>query len=79
MGVVKCIGFIDGTFIEIRKPWQMKHIVHGLMVKIIIYAMITTIILDHHELFIYIEIGYFGSYHNVNILWWSNVYRNWHQ
>jgi hypothetical protein len=37
------------------------------------------IILDHHGLFIYIDIGYLGSYHDVNMLWHSGVYKNWCQ
>jgi hypothetical protein len=38
-----------------------------------------TIILHHHGLFIYIDIGYHGFYHNVNILEHFNVYKNYCQ
>jgi len=37
------------------------------------------VIVDHHGLFIYIDIGYRGFYHDVTILWHSNVYKNWRQ
>ncbi len=37
------------------------------------------VILTHHGLFIYINIGYPSSYHDVTILCHSNVYKNWHQ
>ncbi len=36
-------------------------------------------ILDRHELFIYMNIGYSSSYQDVAILWHSNVYKNWCQ
>jgi len=41
--------------------------------------MKNTIILGHNGLFIYIDIGYHGFYHDVNILWHSGVYNNWCQ
>jgi hypothetical protein len=34
------------------------------------------VILDHHGLFIYIDIDYPGSYHDVTILRHSSVYKN---
>jgi hypothetical protein len=52
---------------------------HGLMGGKNIYEMNNTIIMDHHGLFIYIDIGYIGFSHNVTILWHSNVYKNWSQ
>ncbi len=36
------------------------------------------IIIDNQGLFIYINIGYPRSYHDVTILWHSNLYANWH-
>jgi hypothetical protein len=38
--------------------------------------MNNTVILDHRGLFIYMDIDYHGSYHNVTILRHSNVYKN---
>jgi hypothetical protein len=59
------IGFIDGTLIEIRKPWYNE--THGTWFngQKKMYAMNNIVILDHHGLFIYIDIGYLGSYHDV--------------
>jgi hypothetical protein len=37
------------------------------------------VVLDHHGLFIYIDLGYGGSYHNVNILRHSTIYQEWRQ
>ncbi len=63
-----CLGFIDETLVEIQKPWKdPKHQTwfngHKKM-----YAMNNTMILDHHGLFIYIDLGYLGSYHDVSIV-----------
>jgi hypothetical protein len=41
--------------------------------------MKNTIVFYHHGLFIYIDIGYQGFYHNVIILRHSSVYNNWYQ
>jgi hypothetical protein len=41
--------------------------------------MNNTIILNHHGLFIYIDIGYPNSYYHVSILLHSNVYRDWRE
>jgi hypothetical protein len=46
----------------------MKHIAHGLSGGKKICAMNNMVIMDHHELFIYIDIGYHGSYYDVSIL-----------
>jgi hypothetical protein len=76
--ISRCIGFIDGTMIEIRKPWQNE--AHGTWFNgwKKIYAM-NNVILDHHGLFIYIDISYHGSYHDVTILRHFSVYKNWRQ
>ncbi len=37
------------------------------------------VILNHHRLFIYIDISNLGSYHDVNIFRHLGVYKNWHQ
>lgn len=33
------------------------------------------VILNHYRLFICMDIGYFNSYHDVNILWHFNIYK----
>jgi hypothetical protein len=72
-----CIDFIDGTLIEICKPWQNEahHTWFNGQKKI--YAMNNMVIVDYHGLFIYVDPSYSGSYHDVNILWQSSVYKNW--
>lgn len=76
--IPRSIGFIDDTLIEIHKP---KHneahctLINGQKNL----CNENTIILDHHGLFIYIEISYHGFYHNVSILQHFNFYNNWCQ
>jgi len=41
--------------------------------------MNNTIIVDHHRLFIYVDLGYPYSYNDVSILWHSSAYQNWCQ
>jgi hypothetical protein len=73
----RCIRFIDGTLVEICKPWQNE--VHCTWFNgwKKIYAMNNIVFLDHQGLFIYINGGYLGSFHDVNILQHLNVYRDW--
>ncbi len=74
-----CLGFIDETLVEIWKPWKgSKHLTWFNGHKKI-YAMKNIVVLDHHGLFIYIDLGYGGSYHNVNILRHSTIYQEWRQ
>jgi hypothetical protein len=40
------------------------------------YALNNTVVVDHNSLLIYIDGGYPGSYHDVNILRQSDFYRN---
>jgi hypothetical protein len=73
------LGFIDGTFIEIQKPWNNEaHKIwfnrHKKM-----YCMNNMIFLDHYGLFIYLDTGDPMSYHDVTILHQSNLYKNWQQ
>jgi hypothetical protein len=41
--------------------------------------MNNTMVLDHHGLFIYIDLAYHGFYHDVNNIHHSAIYREWHQ
>ena len=41
------------------------------------YYMNNTIIVDHNGLFIHVDPGYLGSYHDVNILRYSHLYGQW--
>jgi hypothetical protein len=73
-----CLGFIDETLVEIQKPWNPKHRTWFNGHKKI-YAMNNTVILDHHGLFIYIDLNYLGSYHDVNIVRHLAIYWKLHQ
>jgi hypothetical protein len=41
--------------------------------------MNNTITCDHQDLFIYLNINYPRSHHDVNILQHSNIYNYWHE
>ena len=77
-----CLGFIDGTLVEIRRPsskrlsdrHQMWYNGHMSM-----YCVSNTVIVDHDGLFIYIDPGYPGSFHDVNCLRRSELYQNWRE
>jgi hypothetical protein len=75
----RCIGFIDGTLIEICKAWQNEAHCTWFNGWKKIYGMNNTFIMDHQGLFIYINGSYLGSFHDVNILQHLNVYKDWHQ
>jgi hypothetical protein len=46
----------------------MKHIAHGLIGKKYVCNEQHIHYIHHHGLFIYLDINYLSSYHNVNIL-----------
>jgi len=75
----RCLGFIDKTLVEIWKPWKGSKHLTWFNGRKKIYAMKNIVVLDHHGLFIYIDLGYGGSYHNVNILQHSTIYQEWRQ
>ncbi len=37
------------------------------------------VVVEHCGLFIYLDLGYLGSFHDVSILWQSNIHTNWCQ
>jgi len=62
------------TLVEIWKPWNYEtHRTWFNSLKYI-YAMNNTIIWGHHGLFMYIDGGYYGSSHDMNILWHFLIY-----
>lgn len=71
-----CIGFIDGTLIKIRRPKIDDHRVFFNDWKKI-YSLNNIIVVDHNGLFIHMDLGFPGSYHDVNILCSSYFHRNW--
>jgi hypothetical protein len=73
----RCIGFIDGTLCKIRRPHNDDLATVWFNGRKKIYAVNNTVIIDHDGLFIYVDCGYPGSYHDVNILRQSELHRNW--
>jgi len=75
-----CIGFIDGTLIEIPRPYaetraqQQRLWYNG---RKSMYCFNNTVVVDHNGLFIFIDPGYPGSLHDVNCLRQSDLYKNW--
>ena len=41
------------------------------------YCFNSTVVMDHDGLFIYIDPGYPGSFHDISILKASDLYKNW--
>ena len=74
-----CIGMIDGTLIRISRPSNLQGRVARRYYsgRKKIYAMNCTVVVDHDGLFIYVDGGYPGSYHDVTILKHSRLYRRW--
>lgn len=73
------IKFINGTSIKIHKPynneterlWFNKH--NNM------YCMNNTMVVDHHVLFIYLDIKFPSFFHDINILWKSNLFTKYCQ
>ena len=78
MEFLGCLGFIDGTLVEIRCPVDPSHrrFFNG---RKKIYSLNSTVVVDHNGLFIFVDPGYPGSFHDVNILRQSSLYKNWRQ
>ena len=72
-----CIGFIDGTLFEIRRPYDNPAHRNWFNGRKKIYCFNNTVVVDHHGLFIYIDSGYPGKFHDVNILRSSELCRSW--
>ena len=71
-----CIGFIDGTLVKIRRPYRDPDHSRFFNGRKKIYAMNNTVVVDHNGLFIYIDPGYPGSFHDVSCLRASSLDRN---
>jgi hypothetical protein len=74
--VTSCIKFINGTFIEIYKPWNND--IHGSWFNEHkkMYYMNNMVVFNHHGLFIYLDDGYLDPFHDVNNQQESKLYRN---
>jgi hypothetical protein len=73
-----CIGFVDGTLCRIRRPKRPDHGRYYNRRKRG-YFFNNIVVIDHDGLFIYVEPGYAGSFHDVNCLRNSELHRTWRQ
>ena len=77
-----CIGHIDGTLVQIRRPsGQLNKTDHRKWYngRKAMYAFNNTVVVDHDGLFIFIDAGYPGSFHDVSILRSSEFHANWRE
>jgi hypothetical protein len=72
-----CNGFIDGTLVKIRKPFRNSEHSRWFNGRKKIYSMNNTVMIDHDGLFIHLDVGYPGSFHDVNIRRNNIVYQQW--
>lgn len=72
-----CIKFIDRNLVKTRKSWNNMAQQTWFNEWKIIYSMNNMVIVNHQNLFIYIDNGYPRSYHDVIILWDFDIYINW--
>ena len=72
-----CIGIIDGTLVKIRRPWRDEN--HGRYFngRKKMYCINNLVVVDHFGLFIYVEAGFPGAYHDINVLRRSELAANW--
>lgn len=72
-----CIGYIDGTLVKIRRPHRDPQ--HGKWFngRKKMYCVNNTVVVDHDGLFVYIDSGFPGSYHDITILRHSYLHANW--
>lgn len=72
-----CIGIIDGTLVEVRKPWENPDHKKWFNRRKKMYSLNNVVIVDHHGLFIYIDSTYPGSFHDVSCLRASQLHGTW--
>lgn len=72
-----CIGYIDGTLVEIRRPWQNENHARWFNGRKKMYSMNNIVVIDHDGLFIHVDTSFPGSYHDVNVLRHSPIYQDW--
>lgn len=62
-----CIGLIDGIFIKICKPWYNLVFWSWFNEQKNMYYM-NNMVINYCGFFIYLDLGYLCSFHNVNIM-----------
>lgn len=73
---LNCIKQIDDTLIKVHKPYNNKSHKHGSMAKNKIYSLNNIVVVDHHDMFIYLHINYSRSFHDVTINYTSLSFIN---
>jgi DDE superfamily endonuclease len=72
-----CIGFIDGTLVQIRRPHGNPMHANWFNGRKKMNCLNNTVVVDHNGLFIYVDTDYPGKFNDVNILQNANLYREW--
>ena len=72
-----CIGYIDGTLVKIRRPFQDPGHSRWFNGRKKMYSVNNTVIVDHDGLFIFVDPGFPGSFHDITILRHSEIHANW--
>ncbi len=70
---------IIGILIDIRKPWNNPIYRSWFNGWKKMYCMNNTMVIDHHGLFIYLDLKYPCSFHNVSIMCEFELYKKWCQ
>jgi hypothetical protein len=72
-----CIGIIDGTLVKIRRPWRDENDGRYFNGQKKMYCINNLVVVDHFGLFIYVEAGFPGAYHDINVLRRFDLAANW--
>lgn len=72
-----CIGFVDGTLCRVRRPFENQMHSKWFQGRKKMYCLNSTVLVDHNGLFIHVDPGYPGSFHDSQILKTSMVERFW--
>jgi DDE superfamily endonuclease len=73
-----CIGHVDGTLCQINRPRIAEHKRYYNNRKKM-YCFNNVVIIDHDGLFIYVDAGFAGSFHDVRCLRNSHIHHNWRE
>jgi DDE superfamily endonuclease len=75
-----CIGNVDRTLCRINRPSDIgPDIRRHFNGRKHIYCFNNTVVFDHDGLFIFVNSGYAGSFHDVNCLRHSILHREWRE
>lgn len=72
-----CIGFIDGKSVKIYGPYKDPIYAYWINGMKIMYSINDPFVVDHNDIFINLDPGYSGSFHDVTILKYFELNVNW--